>query len=54
MPSVTYTLQAKENSLVMMEEAVNPLEISLCSTKQLRLLLLLLFFESTGTGVLFI
>lgn len=31
MPSVncTYTLQAKENSLVMMEEAVNPLEISL-------------------------
>lgn len=49
--SIVRVLQAKENSLVMIEEAVNLLEISLCSTKELRLLL---FFESTGTGVLFI
>lgn len=35
----------------MIEEAVNLLEISLCSTKELRLLL---FFESTGTGIIYL
>lgn len=49
--SIVRVLQAKENSLVMIEEAVNLLEISLCSTKELRLLL---FFESTGTGVIYL